>query len=504
MKVKHGWMWGAGMAVVALFTACRERGAVEVEKLQEAGYELNQEALFRAAESDDLGAMERMLAGGLAVDVKDGAGRTALHAAAGAGALKSIDFLLDRGLEVDVTDAKLRTPLMEAVLRSTPETVRYLLRQGADPLMKDEDQFKPLMLAVKEGRESVVPELAAYVREDLDDALLAASILGQARVIDALTNFGASVYARLEDGRSALMLAAQKGNDEAVEMLLSIGANRFAMDGEGRMAVDHARIAGHEALAARLEEEPQEGDFELEEPAELGVAMVRRVEMAGPVGLDGETVAEEAMPWNRPVAGQGAGEFEALAGPAEAPESLEGAILAARPDETAEATVADDEADEPAAPLVMRLYHQKELPLRVETVTGERATLRLAGGESVEVVRGEGIPGTPLKLIRVERRMRAAKGDSGPETEVSVVEVGDGESGKHRELVAGLPAYAHDPVALVEDAGSGKFFVARVGQRFRTADGDDYLVADVRPNQVVIENTTSRETLTIPLRGPRG
>jgi hypothetical protein len=58
-------------------------------------------------------------------------------------------------------------------------------------------------------------------------------------------------------------------------------------------------------------------------------------------------------------------------------------------------------------------------------------------------------------------------------------------------------------VALVEDA-SGKHYVARAGQEFRGADGVDYVVVDVRPNQMVIENRGTGEVITAPLRGPRG
>ena len=153
-------------------------------------------------------------------------------------------------------------------------------------------------------------------------------------------------------------------------------------------------------------------------------------------------------------------------------------------------------------PLVMRAYRQKELPLRVETVTGEVATLRMSGGGVERVSQGAVIPGTPLKVVRVERRMRDSKDQAG-QTEVSVVEVEDGTSGRRRELVSGLEATAHDPVALVEDAG-GKRYVARAGQKFRGADGAEYVVIDVRPNQMVIENKTQGEVITVPLRGPRG
>jgi hypothetical protein len=145
---------------------------------------------------------------------------------------------LDRKLPVDVSGAGGRTPLMSAVLSGSPAMVRYLLSQKADPLKKDAEGFNPLMLAVRAGRAEMVAELAPYDREKLDDALLVAALEGKAAVIDELTNYGASVYARMDDGRTPLMLAAENGHVEAVEMLIEIGANRFSMDDEGRIAAD--------------------------------------------------------------------------------------------------------------------------------------------------------------------------------------------------------------------------------------------------------------------------
>ena len=106
--------------------------------------------------------------------------------------------------------------------------------------------------------------------------------------------------------------------------------------------------------------------------------------------------------------------------------------------------------------------------------------------------------------LRVSRRMEDSKLSAGEQIEVSVVEVKDTGSGETRTLTSSLPASAHDPLALVEDAATGRRYVAAAGQRFRSEGGDEYLVADVRPTQIVIENVTTGEVTTLPLRGPRG
>lgn len=459
---------------------CKGRQESAKQELKDSGYDLTPEAFFRAAESDDVVALEKLVKGGIAVETRNAAGDTALHAAAVAGMRKSADFLLDRKLPVDVTGAEGRTPLMSAVLSGSPEMVRYLLSQKADPLKKDAEGIKPLMLAVRAGRAEMVAELAPYDREKLDDALLVAASEGKAAVIDELTNYGASVYARLDDGCTPLMLAAENGHVEAVEMLIEIGANRFSMDDEGRIAADMASEAGHEQLAMRLAEAPGRDEFGIEEPADLGAEMLAKV-----------TAAESAAPAEAGSAAGSAtdqGGGTATGGPA----PLDGMVL----ESPTEGAMPVNQ------PLVMRAYRQKELPLRVESVEGEVATLRMSSGGVKQVAQGETIPGTPLKVVRMERRIRDLK-DQGGQTEVSVVEVEDEGSGRRRELVSGLESTAHDPVALVEDAG-GKRYVARAGQKFRGADGAEYVVIDVRPNQMVIENKTQGEVITVPLRGPRG
>jgi hypothetical protein len=72
------------------------------------------------------------------------------------------------------------------------------------------------------------------------------------------------------------------------------------------------------------------------------------------------------------------------------------------------------------------------------------------------------------------------------------------------EWMAGRPAAGHDPVALVEDAATGRRYVAKPGQKFTSDDGREFIVNDVRPGQIVIEETASGEVRTLRLRGPKG
>jgi ankyrin repeat protein len=466
------------MAVsLALLPGCKRRGETVKSDLGEAGYKMTTEDWFRASRGNDVAALKKFSAGGFATDTRTVDGDSALHAAAAAGAQASADYLLNRGLPVDLPGAAGRTPLMAAVLADQTTMVRWLLRQGADPKLKDNDGFRPLMLAVREGKPGSVAELAAHDREDLDPALLLAALVGRADVIDSLTNFGASVYARMEDGRTPLMIAAENGHLESVKLLLEIGASRFTTDPDGRTAADIATAAGHLEVAALISRDPLPADLALDTPAEIAGSMDAFVDRAvakssGSAPKLGASIPIEGETLGKPVASQ--------------------------------ATPGDPPFPMPS--LVMRHYREKEVPIHVRTVQGETATVKIAGvaWREMKLRAGDVIPGSKLVVIRVQRRMEDSKVSSGKTSEISVVEVRDVSSGRTREWISGIPSSAHDPVALVEDTATGKRYVASPGQQFKGADGAEYLISEVRPNQMVIKDVASGAVRTIPLHGPRG
>ena len=474
-------------------SSCKRRGEAVKSDLNEAGYQLTLEDWFRASRGNDVAALKKFVSAGYAADTENADGDSALHAAAAGGAQGSADFLLNHKLAIDVRGASGRTPLMAAVLADQTDTVRWLLRQGADPNLKDQEGFKPLMLAVREGKAGSVGELAAYDREDLDPALLMAALVGRADVIDALTNFGASVYAKMEDGRTPLMVAAENGHQDAVTLLLDLGSGRFTTDPDGKTAADLATAAGHADLAALISKPPLASELALDSNEEIAKTMdtlvdtaVAKSSQAGGA-LKSASISKQAA--SIPIDG----------------ETLSSPVASTPPPDKASQAGGGDVFAMP--PLVMRHYREKEIPLRIQSVQGETATVSIATGAAprqMKVKAGDTIPGTDLVVIRMQRRMEDSKVNLGKPSEISVVEVRDSSSGQTREWISGFPSAAHDPIALVEDSASGKRYVASPGQRFKGADGAEYLISDVRPNQMVIKDIASGAVRTIPLRGSRG
>ncbi len=536
------------LLLVAGASGCRKKSASVEKEVREAGYEMTAEGWFDAVRENDVAVMRKMVEGGFDAKTLTSDGKGGLHIAAMAGSEGAGEYLLDRGHSVDKTGTDGRTPLMEAVLTDRPEMVKWLLGQGADPGIKDSSGFTALMLAASEGKSASVEELAPYNRDDLDSALLVASLVGKPEVIDVLTNYGASVHARMADGRTPMMLAAENGHAEAVALLIDIGASRFSTTETGDTARSLAVAAGHGEIAAMIESGFTGDSLAFETDEQVAEAMEEYVEEfeAAPEGDDEQTamngepgsqdalaVASEAgMAGNPPPAGNGSqgdserspvteARGENASPPQGTGRSVErvGRTLRTVPGTLAGARIgkpkaapAEDGSESPESesvseiPLVMRHYRQRELPVEVREVSGDVASLRIVRPEAreIQVKAGEAIPDSSLMVVKVFTRTEQGKLNENKPVDVGIVEVEDTDSGQRREWMAGMPASGHDPVALVEDAATGRRYIARPGQNFTSEDGREFVVNDVRPGQIIIEDTGSGETRTLRLRGPRG
>lgn len=452
--------------------ACKKDKGLAEADIEEAGYAMTQEGWLKALRADHLEVVKKMAKSGFDIKAKDEKGRHSLHIAAEAGSINVAEYLLDSKIPINDTDNEGRTPLMLAVLSGRHEMVRWLLKQGADPKLKDKNGYMALMLAVSNHQVKSVEELAPYHREDLDSALLLASMEGDAAAIDTLTNYGASVHARMDDGQTPLMLAAKNGHQEAVAILIDIGASRHTTTEAGETAQSLAIKEGHPEIAEMIEKGFSGEAIALDTDEQIAMALSSEI--------------------NKPATGGKSPEKVVL---------LEGARISSFPKgSTANNSSAQD------SPIIMRQYSQRELPVEVKKVSAESATLRLSGkpAKEISVRAGDTIPSSNLVVVKVSTRTEVGKLNNSQPIYVGVVVVENKQTGQRREWRSGAPAVGHDPVALVEDAVTGRRYIAKNGQKFSSEDGRQFIVSDVRPGQLVIEDVTSGEVSTLLLRGPRG
>lgn len=249
---------------------------------------------IRAAREGNVSALRHFLEAGMAVDVTDAEGATALFRAAENGRAEAVAFLASHGADTAVTGTRFDTPLIAAARSGSVESVQALLAAKADPAVRTNKNWTALTAAAYRGQVDLVRLLAPLGSESLDEALQIASLQGKPEVVDTLLASGADVFSRSKENKTPLMYAAAHGHRDVVRLLLLNGSNPLLLDDEKQTAADLAMAAAHPEVVALLNDpkliavQDKSG-----EPSAPGDA----VEAAGvPVdGAPGEGVAENAV-----------------------------------------------------------------------------------------------------------------------------------------------------------------------------------------------------------------
>lgn len=476
------------------FVGCGEDKKKAVKEFESAGYPMTPVGFVSALEKGDVRAIGMFVSQGTDLHVICADGKTPLQLAAEWNKQEVAGYLLDAGINLNAPDPSGRTPLMLAAASGHSSMVRYLLVQGAAVEIKDEMNRSALINAIDGNHPSCVDELAPYLRDQLDTALLYAAAQGKHRVIPNLTSFGASVYARHNGGMTALMLAAENGHSTTVYVLLDSGSNRYAVNEQGWTAAQVAAAAQHQALADQLNRQPEIEELRLtdsENQESVDWEEITSVDENSITASSTEIALGAVNPTEVNHASRGGEAKQTVRRQFHQLTFIEGKTLQA----------SSVEPEQLAVDLRMRSYQQKPLPIRVEKVAAGSAQVRMLYGKQtkVEVKEGQMIPNTHFRITRIRRQLNHSKITDGLPTDVSEVEIEDTRSGQKRQLITQVPATAADPWAVLEHRTDGKKYAVRVGQTFRTATGDSYRVTDVRPTQLLLRHEPSGQVITIPL-----
>ncbi|MFD0738754.1 ankyrin repeat domain-containing protein [Lysobacter koreensis] len=240
--------------------------------------------------------VERLLAIGVGLDVRDSHGMSALHLAAALGREATLKKLVAQGASPDLLAADGQTPLgvalssgrrdladwldwrgwplphrplladdvPAAAIVGDADAVRRLLDLGLPVDAADSQGCTALLRAAGGGHRAVVdlllargadPQLAAHSGAT---PLSAAVSMRHTEIVDRLIGAGASLEQRLPGELTVLMVACALGLPDMAARLLAAGADVHAADGQGRTALHCAAMFGFTArersrLAALLD-----------------------------------------------------------------------------------------------------------------------------------------------------------------------------------------------------------------------------------------------------------
>jgi ankyrin repeat protein len=192
--------------------------------------------LHAAAHAGEVAAIERLAAGGAALNARDGHGRTPLHVATFARRREAIRALVRAGADLGLLENDRYDCVTIAAVADDEETLRLLLSLGASAkLVTSRYDGTALIAAAHLGHDGVVKQLAAagapldHVNNLHWTAVIEAVVLGDGgrrhqETLRALIQAGANLQLADRQGQTPLALARSRGYREMVRMLEAAGA----------------------------------------------------------------------------------------------------------------------------------------------------------------------------------------------------------------------------------------------------------------------------------------
>lgn len=244
-----------------------QEGAIDV--LIAAGADVNARGgggkgktpLYLASASGSLEAALALLRNGADVHELASYRRTALHVAAKRGHTDIVNALLDAGARLHLRTNKFSgdTPLDLAAKRGHVDTVQRLIRQGARLNDRDADGFTTLHKTASENEPDVIDalvasgaEVGACGTESGFTPLHVASIEECSEAACCLLKHGASMSTMDKSGQTALHLASDGNSCEIITTLLENGANANSLSGDGEAPLHVAAARGNVAVTLAL------------------------------------------------------------------------------------------------------------------------------------------------------------------------------------------------------------------------------------------------------------
>ncbi len=225
-------------------------------------------AFLAATSAGNLAEVERLIAAGISLDVRDADGRTALIRAARSGALDITLRLLLAGANPNQRDEKHFTPLFHAIVKGHSNIASMLLlndlriSNNRSLIQRDDYDRTALHLAAEYDQADIVRLLLSQQSRGLNvnsqalnaqkTALFPAARLGRTQVTELLLAAGADPNLSDSGPTRPLNFAILFERVPIVELLLAAGADPNWQNASGRAALHHIALIGHARIAELL------------------------------------------------------------------------------------------------------------------------------------------------------------------------------------------------------------------------------------------------------------
>lgn len=230
-RAQAGYGKSAALVIAMAAFCLMTTPTLHAQQLDAGSIERQRRTILDAAERGDVATVNRVLAAGGSVQVRDDVGRTPLHLAIEANRLETFKVLLDEGADINVPANDLDTPWLLAGARGRTEMLRLMLPKKPDLSKLNRYGGSALIPACHYGHVETVKFLVTTAI-DLD----LVNNLGWTCLLEAVL---------LGDGGPR--------HQEIARTVLKAGANPNIADKQGHTALSHARAQGQTQMVAILE-----------------------------------------------------------------------------------------------------------------------------------------------------------------------------------------------------------------------------------------------------------
>ena len=212
-------------------------------------------ALHKAVECNEEKVVERLINGGVNIDVRTTGKdprRTALHIAAGAGSLNMVKLLVDHGANIEIYNAVSLTAADQAFEEGHGQIQQYLLTRQSGSGITDLDR------AIVEGDVDRVRSLltcteSLYTTDNKGSTSLHSAARGSnEEIVRLVLKHLQDTEMQDDDGMTPLHVASRYGCREIVEILLEHGAKVGALSTDLSTPLHEAALGGNDAIVKRL------------------------------------------------------------------------------------------------------------------------------------------------------------------------------------------------------------------------------------------------------------